>query len=101
MNYNKPGIHEIRWHQRLGGLHLRSIAAERGDPLDTADNDLRLRYVNNRITNNEAIRERFGIEKQNSAQANRILNEAVAKNLIRLADPDAAHKIKRYVPYWA
>lgn len=60
-----------------------------------------LRYVNNRITNNESIRERFGIEKQNSAQATRILNEAVAKELIRLADPDAANKIKRYVPYWA
>lgn len=60
-----------------------------------------LRYVNNRITNNESIRERFGIEKQNSAQATRILNDAVAKQLIRLSDPDAAHKIKRYVPYWA
>ena len=60
-----------------------------------------LRYVNNRITNNESIRERFGIEKQNSAQATRLLNEAVAKRLIRLADPDAAHKLKRYVPYWA
>ena len=60
-----------------------------------------LRYVNNKITNNESIRERFGIEKQNSAQATRILNEAVAKNLIRLADPDAANKLKRYVPYWA
>lgn len=60
-----------------------------------------LRYVNNKITNNESIRERFGIEKQNSAQATRILNEAVAKNLICLADPDAAHKIKRYIPYWA
>ena len=57
--------------------------------------------MNNRITNNESIRERFGIEKQNSAQATRILNDAVAKQLIRLADPDAAHKIKRYVPYWA
>ena len=53
--------------------------------------------MNNKITNNESIRERFGIEKQNSAQATRILNEAVAKNLICLADPDAAHKIKRYV----
>jgi ATP-dependent DNA helicase RecG len=60
-----------------------------------------LRYVNNKITNNESIRERFGIEKQNSAQATRILNDAVAKGLIRLADPDAAHKIKRYIPYWA
>lgn len=57
--------------------------------------------MSNKITNNESLRERFGIEKQNSAQATRILNEAVAKGLIRLADPDAAHKIKHYIPYWA
>ncbi len=41
------------------------------------------------------------IEEENSTQTTRILNEAVAKNLVCLADPDAAHKIQRYVPYWA
>lgn len=60
-----------------------------------------LRYVNNRITNNESIRERFGIEKQNSSQASRLLNDAVDKKLIRPLDPDAANKLMRYVPYWA
>ena len=60
-----------------------------------------LRYVNNRITNNESIRERFGIEKQNASQASRLLNDAVEKKLIRPLDPDAANKLMRYVPYWA
>jgi ATP-dependent DNA helicase RecG len=60
-----------------------------------------LRYVNNRITNNESIRERFGIEKQNSSQASRLLNDAVDKQKIRPLDPEAANKLMRYVPYWA
>ena len=60
-----------------------------------------LRFVNNEKTNNESIRARFGIEKQNSAQASRLLNEAVAAEAIRLSDPNAANKLKSYVPYWA
>ena len=60
-----------------------------------------LRYIYNKITNNESIRDRFGIEKQNSAQATRILNDATQRGLIKPADPDAANKLKRYVPYWA
>lgn len=60
-----------------------------------------LRHVNNRLTNNESIRERFKIEKQNAATASRLLAEAVAAKKIRPVDPEAANKIMRYVPYWA
>jgi ATP-dependent DNA helicase RecG len=60
-----------------------------------------LRFVNNEITNNESIRSRFGIEKQNSAQASRLLNEALDAGRIRLVNPDAANKLRRYMPYWA
>lgn len=60
-----------------------------------------LRYVTNQITNNESIRERFKIEKKNSAMASRLLGEAVNAKMIRASDPDAANKLMRYVPYWA
>lgn len=60
-----------------------------------------LRHVNNRLTNNESIRERFKIEKQNAATASRLLTEAVAAKKIRPVDSEAANKIMRYVPYWA
>jgi len=60
-----------------------------------------LRYVNHEITNNESIRDRFKIEKKNAAQATKLLNEAVTARKIRLSDPNAANKIKRYVPFWA
>ena len=60
-----------------------------------------LRFVTNQITNNESIRSRFKIEKQNAATASRLLKEAVAATKIRAADPKAATKLMRYVPYWA
>jgi hypothetical protein len=57
--------------------------------------------VTNQITNNESIRTRFKIEKQNSATASRLLAEAVEAGKIRPGDPNAANKLMRYVPYWA
>lgn len=60
-----------------------------------------LRFVGNRITNNESIRERFKIDKQNSATASRLLTEAIRAGKIRPVDPKAANKLMRYVPYWS
>lgn len=60
-----------------------------------------LRFVNNEITNNESVRARFGIEKKNSAQASRLLNEALDAGRIKLVNPDAANKLRRYMSYWA
>lgn len=60
-----------------------------------------LRFVNNKTTNNESVRERFKIDKKNASQATRLINEAVSAGKIRPADPDAAYKLKSYVPYWA
>lgn len=60
-----------------------------------------LRFVTNQITNNESIRARFKIEKQNSAAASRLLGEAVTARRIRAVDPNAGTKLMRYVPYWA
>ena len=60
-----------------------------------------LRFVSNQITNNESIRERFKIEKQNSAQASRLLREAMEAGRIKAVDPNVGTKLMRYVPYWA
>jgi ATP-dependent DNA helicase RecG len=60
-----------------------------------------LRFVSNQITNNESIRERFKIEKQNSAQASRLLREALEAGRIKAVDPNVGTKLMRYVPYWA
>jgi predicted HTH transcriptional regulator len=94
---------------RLGSRHTTMILS-RYKPLKNLTPDQRiyavyqhccLRFVNNKITNNESIRERFKIEKKNAALASRLLGEAVAAKKIRPVDPNAANKLMRYVPYWA
>lgn len=60
-----------------------------------------LRYVNREFLTNTSVRERFGIAEKNSATASRLIREAVEAGTISLYDPDAAPKMRRYVPIWA
>lgn len=58
-------------------------------------------YLRREPMTNSTLRDRFGIEKKNSAMVSRLLKDAMAKNLIRPVDPEAAPKNQRYVPFWA
>lgn len=60
-----------------------------------------LRHVQRAAMSNTSLRERFGIEPKNSATASRLLKEALDAGVIRLIDPDAPSKLRRYVPEWA
>ena len=60
-----------------------------------------LRHVNGQHTNNSTVRKRFAIADANSAMATRLLKEAEAAGVIRTFDPEAAPKLRRYVPGWA
>ena len=60
-----------------------------------------LRYVNREFMTNTTLRERFGIEPQNSATASRLIKEALDAEVIRPYDKSAARKLMKYVPYWA
>ena len=60
-----------------------------------------LRHVNGQHTNNASVRQRFAIADTNSAMASRLLKEAEAAGVIRIFVPDAALKLRRYVPRWA
>jgi len=60
-----------------------------------------LRHVNRENVTNASLRERFGIEKKNSAVASRLLKEAVEAGMIVPFDPSAGNKAMRYLPYWA
>jgi ATP-dependent DNA helicase RecG len=60
-----------------------------------------LRYVSNREMTNSTIRQRFGIDTQNAANASRIISDTVEAGLIRLHDPSrSSRRHFRYVPYW-
>lgn len=59
-----------------------------------------LRYVMRDPMSNSSLRERFGIEQQNSADASRIIADAVKSGLIKQYG-DVRGKHGKYVPYWA
>ena len=60
-----------------------------------------LRYVERDFMTNATLRGRFGIDVKNSAAASRLLKDALAAKVIRLHDPVAAPKYRKYVPWWA
>ena len=60
-----------------------------------------LRYVEREFMTNTSLRERFGIDTKNSATASRLIKEALSAGVVRLNDPDAPPKMRRYVPRWA
>ena len=60
-----------------------------------------LKYVERKHVTNTTVRERFGIKKQNSAKASRLIREAVDAGAIGPLDPGASRKNMRYLPCWA
>lgn len=60
-----------------------------------------LRYVRHEQLSNASLRERFRIDKKNSAQASRLIRDAVEAELIVAFDPEAGQKGMRYVPFWS
>ena len=58
-------------------------------------------YVMNAPMNNTSIRERFGISKKSTAQASRLLKEALDSGFIIIRDPEAGSRSRTYLPFWA
>jgi len=60
-----------------------------------------LRYVLRQPMSNATLRQRFGIEEQNAAQASRILNEAIDDGMVVVQDSSVGTRSRRYLPFWA
>ena len=60
-----------------------------------------LRYVTKLPMSNTSIRERFGISKRNTAQASRILKDAVDEGAIVIRNPEVGTRNRTYLPFWA
>jgi len=50
---------------------------------------------------NSSLRQRFGIEKQNSATASRIFREATGDGLVKPIAPNQGKKYAKYLPHCA
>jgi predicted HTH transcriptional regulator len=60
-----------------------------------------LRYFARETMTNATVRQRFGIEDRNIAQASRLIREAVGAGVILPHDAEAAPRHMRYIPRWA
>jgi len=60
-----------------------------------------LRFVTRQDMTNTSLRVRFGVEEQNRSTVSRLIREAVEARAIVPADPGAAPKLMRYLPFWA
>jgi predicted HTH transcriptional regulator len=79
-------------------------------PLTRMNNDDRIRacyqhtclhYVNNQPVNNQSVRKRFNIAKNNVSFASKIIADTLEAGLIKASDPDnASKKFASYVPFW-
>jgi ATP-dependent DNA helicase RecG len=58
-------------------------------------------YVMRKEMTNTTLRTRFGVEEQNRSTVSRLIREAVEARAIVAADPNAAPKLMRYLPFWA
>lgn len=60
-----------------------------------------LKYVSGEFMTNQTVRERFDIDEQNSANASRIIGDAIENGLVKDSDPEnKSRKYVKYVPYW-
>lgn len=61
-----------------------------------------LHYVNNQPVNNQSVRKRFNIDKNNVSFASKIIADTIEAGLIKASDPEnISKKFASYVPYWA
>ncbi len=61
-----------------------------------------LKYVQRESLTNSSLRERFGIQKENSAMVSRIIKDAVEEKVIKPVEQESeSRKHARYVPFWA
>lgn len=98
-----PALFEVRGDSTIAVLFAQK-------PLRKMDKEERVRacyqhaclkYVMREYMTNTSTRERFGIEERNTAQASRMIKEAVETGRILPYDKEAAPKLMKYVPYWA
>jgi predicted HTH transcriptional regulator len=61
-----------------------------------------LAYADNESMNNQSVRERFGLNKNQGTIASHIISDTVSKGLIKSANPESdSRKFISYVPFYA
>ena len=87
------GIHEVA-HKDLKDM-------DKADRVRACYLHACLCYVTRKAMTNTTLRERFGVAEHNRSLVSRLIREAVEAGVVVPADPDAAPKLMRYLPFWA
>jgi predicted HTH transcriptional regulator len=58
-------------------------------------------YISVNEISNADVRERLNVKEENAAMISRIMKQALDEGLVRIANPNAGAKARKYVPYWA
>jgi ATP-dependent DNA helicase RecG len=96
-----------RWERQDGAFrvvlfaHKELRAMDRSDRVHACYLHACLRHVMRDPMTNTTLRERFGIEPQNSATASRIIRDALDDGLIKPYEEGQSKKTSRYLPFWA
>jgi predicted HTH transcriptional regulator len=97
-----PRIEVTDFHTRTVLLAPKQLSQmDRDDRIRSVYLHTCLRYVSEEATTNASVRARFGIADANTAQASRVLKEAVDSGWIGLRDASVGFKSRRYLSYWA
>lgn len=109
-----------RIEEGLARIHLPSVKVETGEDFtrivlswksDSKDWDIddRLRtvyystcldYISGRPTTNATIRARLGLKEKDAPIVSRLVQKAVEDGLVRIQDPNAGARARKYIPYW-
>ncbi|TNH06996.1 ATP-binding protein [Testudinibacter sp. TR-2022] len=60
-----------------------------------------LKYLSREPMSNASLRERFGIDVDNSAMVSRVIKQTIEAKMIKPYDETAGTKSRRYIPFWA
>lgn len=60
-----------------------------------------LKYVMREKLSNTTLRQRFGLQSDESPKISRVIKDAVDKGWIKVHDPNTAPRYMRYIPFWA
>lgn len=61
-----------------------------------------LQYVSNQLANNQSVRQRFNISKNNTSMASKIIAETLESGYIKPSNPEnISKKFASYIPFWA
>ena len=58
-------------------------------------------HVNDKEATNAALRKRFNVSDSNKSSVSRVIKETINAGKIKIVDPNAALKLRKYAPYWA